>query len=132
MFNKRLEEYRGKLHLNKKEMSERIDVCESYYSLLESGKRHPSRNVIQKLVVISELPEEYWIYGISAEEYVNTRDDFKSLKKALDTVFELTLFDNVDEIFTSKSTPDNTIEALLIAALRADVESMIDKRKAKK
>ncbi|CAI3244091.1 Helix-turn-helix domain protein [Clostridium neonatale] len=132
MFNKRLEEYRDKLHLNKKEMSERIDICESYYSLLENGKRHPSRNVIQKLVVISELPEEYWIYGISAKEYVNTRDDFKSLKKALDTIFELTLFDNVDKIFTNNSTPDNTIEALLIAALKSDVESMIDKRKAKK
>ncbi|AGF57006.1 hypothetical protein B0P06_004709 [Clostridium saccharoperbutylacetonicum] len=42
---------------------------------------------MEKLVLISELPEEYWIYGMIKEEDVNTKDDFKSLKRALETIF---------------------------------------------
>ena len=81
MFNERLEKYRNELHLKKREMANKLEVSESYYSLIENGKRHPSKNLIEKLVVISELPEEYWVYGINTEDYINTRDDFKSLKK---------------------------------------------------
>lgn len=130
MFNKRLEAYRKKLQLNKKEMAKQLNVCESYYNLLENGKRTPSQNVIQKLVVLSSLPEEYWIYGINKEEYVKTRDDFKSLKKALDTLLELDPFDNVDEIFENDNSSSHSVKTLLIAALKSDIQSIIDKRKA--
>ena len=80
--------------------------------------------------MLSSLPEEYWIYGINKEEYVKTRDDFKSLKKALDTLLELDPFDNVDEIFEDDNNSSHSAKTLLIAALKSDVQSIIDKRKA--
>jgi len=128
MFNERLEKYRNELHLKKREMANKLEVSESYYSLIESGKRHPSKNLIEKLVVISELPEEYWVYGINTEDYINTRDDFKSLKKALDTIFELGSFKNVDEIFDQDNLPKDSLGKLLISALKADMQYILEKR----
>lgn len=132
MFNDRLEKYRNELHLRKKEMADKLQVSESYYSLIESGNRNPSKTIIEKLVLISELPEEYWIYGINTEEYVNTRDDFKSLKKALDTVLELGSIKNVNEIFDQNNNPKDSLGRLLIAALKSDIACMIEKRKSNK
>ena len=128
MFNERLEKYRNELQLKKREMADKLEVSESYYSLIASRKRNPSKKLIEKLVLISELPEEYWIYGINTEEYVNTRDDFKSLKKALDTVLELGSIKNVNEIFDQHNNPKDSLGRLLIAALKADINCMIEKR----
>jgi transcriptional regulator with XRE-family HTH domain len=128
MFNDRLDKYRNELYLKKKEMADKLQVSESYYSLIESGKRSPSKNFIEKLVVISERPEEYWIYGINQEDYVNTRDEFKSLKKALDTILDLGSFTNVNEIFDENNNPKDSLGKLLISALKADMECMIEKR----
>ena len=119
MFSKRLEEYRIKLHLKKKEMADSLDISESYYSLIENGKRNPSKAVIEKLVVISELPEEYWI---------DVRDDFKSLKKALDTVAEWTSVTESSQIFDDDNNPKDPIGKLLISAFRADLDHILAKR----
>ena len=128
MFNERLEKYRNELHLKKREMANKLEVSESYYNLIENGKRHPSKNLIEKLVVVSELPEEYWVYGINTEDYINTRDDFKSLKKALDTIFEIGSFSNVDEIFDQDNMPKDSLGKLLISALKADMQYILEKR----
>ncbi|MZK51145.1 helix-turn-helix domain-containing protein [Clostridium beijerinckii] len=129
MFSDRLEKYRSGLYLKRKEMADKLQVSESYYSLIESGKRSPSKNFIEKLVVVSELPEEYWIYGINQEDYINTRDEFKSLKKALDTILDLGYFNNVNEIFDENNDPKDSLGRLLISALKADMNCMIKKRK---
>ncbi|CUU48635.1 helix-turn-helix domain-containing protein [Clostridium beijerinckii] len=129
MFSDRLEKYRSGLYLKRKEMADKLQVSESYYSLIESGKRSPSKNFIEKLVVVSELPEEYWIYGINQEDYINTRDEFKSLKKALDTILDLGYFNNVNEIFDENNDPKDSLGRLLISALKADISCMIEKRK---
>ena len=128
MFNERLEKYRNELHLKKMEMADKLEVSESYYSLIESGKRNPSKNFIEKLTLISELPEEYWIYGINKEDYINTRDEFKSLKKALDTILELDPFKNANELFDKDNNPIDSLGKLLIAALKADINYMIEKK----
>lgn len=129
MFSDRLEKYRNELHLKKKDMADKLQVSESYYSLIESSKRSPSKNFIEKLVLVSELPEEYWIYGINQEDYVNTRDEFKSFKKALDAILDLGYFDNVNEIFDEDNNPKDSLGKLLISALKADMACMIEKRK---
>ena len=128
MFNDRLEKYRNELHLRKNEMADKLQISESYYSLIENGKRNPSKNFIEKLVLISELPEEYWIYGINTEDYINIRDEFKSLKKALNTVLELGSVKNVNEFFDQNNNPKDSLGRLLIAALKADINCMIEKR----
>lgn len=128
MFNERLEKYRNDLNLKKKDMADKLEVSESYYSLIENGKRNPSKNLIEKIVLISELPEEYWIYGIKKEDYVNTRNDFKSLKKALDTILDLSSISNVNEIFDEDNIPKDSLGKLLVSALKADMQYMIEKR----
>lgn len=129
MFNERLKEYRNKLHLKMNEMADKLQVSDSYYSLIESGKRSPSKAIIEKLVLISELPEEYWIYGINNEEYVNTRDEFKSLKKALDSIFETNTISNVRDVFDENHIPKDLLGKLLVAALESDISYMLEKRK---
>jgi predicted transcriptional regulator len=37
MFNKHLEKYRNELQLRKKEIADKLEVSESYYSLIASG-----------------------------------------------------------------------------------------------
>lgn len=129
MFNERLKEYRNKLHLKMNEMADKLQVSDSYYSLIESGKRSPSKAIIEKLVLISELPEEYWIYGINNKEYVNTRNEFKSLKKALDSIFETNTISNVHDVFDENHKPKDLLGKLLVAALESDISYMLEKKK---
>ena len=129
MFNKRLEEYKNKLHLNKRQMADKLELSESYYSLIESGKRKPSKKFIEKLVLISDLPEEYWMYGVNKEEYMNSKDDFENLRKALDIIFELNVVKNPDEIFNESNIPIDSLGKLLIGALRKDMNVMIGRKK---
>lgn len=129
MFNERLKEYRKKLHLQMNEMAAKLQVSDSYYNLIENGKRSPSKTIIEKLVLISELPEEYWIYGINKEEYVDTRYEFKSLKKALDSVFETNTISSVNDVFDENHMPKDLLGKLLIAALESDISYMLEKQK---
>ncbi|WP_294379665.1 helix-turn-helix domain-containing protein [uncultured Clostridium sp.] len=129
MFTERLKEYRNTLHLKMNEMADKLQVSDSYYSLIENGKRSPSKTLIEKLVVISELPEEYWIYGINRQDYVNTRDEFKSLKKALDSIFETDTVSSVSEIFDENHMPKDLLGRFLVAALESDISYMLEKRK---
>jgi transcriptional regulator with XRE-family HTH domain len=129
MFKERLEEYRNTLHLNKSEMAHKLNVSEGYYSLIENGKRYPpSKAFLEKLVAYSELPEEHWLYGIDKNEYINTREDFKSLKKALDTILEIGSFASIDDFFDEENNPKDSLGKLLISALKSDISSLIAKR----
>lgn len=127
MFNERLEKYRNELHFNKTEMAHKLEVSDSYYSLIESGKRKPSKNFIEKLVSLSKMPEEYWLYGISKEDYLSARYDFKVLRKTLDTILELSTIENANEIFDHNNNPKDSLGRLLVAALKADIKCMIEK-----
>lgn len=127
MFNERLEKYRNEFHFNKTEMAHKLEVSDSYYSLIESGKRKPSKNFTDKLVSLSEIPEEYWLYGISKEDYLSARHDFKVLRKTLDTILELSTIKSTNEIFDHNNNPKYSLGRLLIAALKADIECMIEK-----
>lgn len=66
------------------------------------------------------------MYGINQEDFINTRDEFKSLKKALDTILELGDFKNVNEIFNEQNNPKDSLGRLLIAALKSDIDCMIN------
>lgn len=129
MFINRLRDYRNELHLKMNEMATKLDVSESYYSLIENGKRSPSKNLIEKLVSISNLPEEYWFYGISKDDYANTRSEFKSLKKALGTVLELNTISDVNDIFDEYNNPRDSLGKLFIAALKSDISYILANQK---
>lgn len=126
MFNERLKSFRKDLDLNKRQMAKELDVTEGYYNVIENAKKNPSKNFIDKLVLLSEKPEEYWIYGIEEDkEYIDSRNEFKCTHKALEQLFELGL--NPDHLFENETgdkiiIEKGSIEQLIIAALKADIE----------
>lgn len=128
MFNKRLTEYRESKGLTKREFAEKLETSESYYNMIENGKRSPSKTFMEKLVCESNKPEEYWIYGISEDEYVNTREELKCVRKAIEQIIELDLVKDVDKLFNG-NYPEGTYEELLIVALKADIEYLLKKKR---
>ncbi|MDC4239864.1 helix-turn-helix domain-containing protein [Clostridium tertium] len=129
-FANRLINFRNDLNLNKKEMSQYLDVSESYYNLIENGKREPSKNILYTLVEKSGNPEEWWLYGIEKEEYSLVRNKFKSISIALEQIIDLKLVNDLDTMFTDKSK-DKVAETLLIAAIKSDLSYVLKNKKSK-
>jgi hypothetical protein len=73
------------------------------------------------------MPEEYWLYGISKEDYLSACHDFKFLRKTLDTILELSTIKSANEIFDHNNNPKDSLGRLLISALKADIECIIKK-----
>lgn len=126
MFNERLVQYRNDHYLKMKEMAEKLEVSESYYSLIESGKRTPSKTVLDKIVSVSNLPEEYWLYGIKKTDYYKSENEFKHLKKTLKTIIEFKAIKSSSEIFDKENNPKDSLGKLLISALKSDVDYMLN------
>ena len=127
-FKDRLTKYREELNLNKREMASRLEFAETYYNMIENGKREPSKKFLFALVDDSGKPEEYWLYGISDEEYRKTRDTAKSTRIVLEQIVELKLLDNLDSLFKDYE-PKNVAETLLIAAIKSDLSYIIQPKK---
>lgn len=121
MLTERLKEYREGLGLTKKEMADKLEVSASFYNNIENGKKGASKNFMNKLVAETNKPEEYWFYGVNDKEYLDVRENLKSTKKAIETIVELGLVDDVDSLFKGKYEK-GTLEELLIAALKSDIE----------
>lgn len=127
-FKDRLANYRKSLNITKREMADVLHISESYYNLVENGKREPSKNFLFSLVADSGKPEEYWLYGISDEEYRKTRDIAKSTRISLEQIAELKLLDTLDSLFKDYE-PKNVAETLLIAAIKSDLSYIIQPKK---
>jgi transcriptional regulator with XRE-family HTH domain len=124
-FNERLQEFREKLKIKtKREMAKKMGISEQLYYMLENGTREPSKDILRKLFILSKLPEEYWLYGITEEkERLEKRGEFKCLKDAIDQLSAIGLLKATDEEFSS------SVEEVLIAAMKADVSHILEKRK---
>lgn len=121
----RLKKFKNELGIeSNKEMATLLKIGESFYSSIESGKKPVSKNVMQRLVVLSKLPEEYWRYGITDEnERLKKREEFKCLKDAIEQLSNIGLLKSTDEEFSS------SVQEVLAAALKADVMHILEKRK---
>lgn len=125
-FNDRLREYRQQLKIkNKKDMAKKLGISEQLYYMLESGSRGPSKDVLSKLFLISEKPEEYWEYGIDIDtEYIDFRSEFKSSRNTIEQLYNLGLLDE------DKCT--DAAKEVLLAAVLADAAHIILKKKGEK
>lgn len=123
-FKDRLKEYRLNLDIKTKiEMAEKLGVARTLYSMLESGTREPSKDVLEKLFLLSNKPEEYWLYGITDEkEYLHKREEFKCLKDAIKQLDEIGL------LSLEKDFSDGVKEVILAAAI-ADITHILEKKK---
>ena len=124
----RLKKFKTELGIeNNKEMATLLKIGESFYSSIENGRKPVSKNVLQRLVVLSRLPEEYWKYGITDENVrIEKREEFKCLKDAIEQLSNIGLLKVTDEEFNS------SVEEVLIAAMKADVIHILEKRKLEK
>lgn len=129
-FTDRLKKFRTEKGLNQTELGELIGVKKSYYSQIENNKKSPSRNFINSLVVISNLPEEYWLYGVEEKDYVNDRIEYKCIQRAFEQILELNIIDDVSKLRIQ--APEGSIEELIVSAIKADLEHLINKKKEKK
>ena len=122
-FKDRLKQYRESLEISTKtEMAKFLGIARSLYSMLENGEREPSQDVLDKLVLRSDKPEEYWLYGVESEkEYLKSREEFKMVKRM---VYDLI---NIG-VITDEEISENVCEVLL-AALKADIKHIILKMK---
>lgn len=65
MFTERLKKYRQDLGLLQYEFAKSLGISESFYSMIENGRKAPSKNFLAKLSEHSGKPESYWIYGLT-------------------------------------------------------------------
>lgn len=126
MFEKRLEQYRvEELNFNtKREMADKLGVSEQLYAMVERGDRTPSKDFLRKLVICSNIPEEYWLYGIQSEkDLIDKRRNFKSI--------ESTVLDLIDEGYITDIDFDKEIEEILITAIKADIQHLLLRKRNK-
>lgn len=126
-FKDRLKEFRENLGIKtKQDMANKLNITRSLYSMLENGSRTPSQKVLDKLFELSNKAEEYWLYGITKEnEYLNTREEFKALKRAHKELKTLGLLSDLDNL-------NDTEKHILILALTADLKHLEKKTENKK
>ena len=120
-FTDRLENYRKSLGYTKRRFAEELGVKENNYNYFENGKRNPSKGFMIKLVTYSNKPEEYWLHGISEEEYVIVRNKFKCINTVVDQIVKMHLVDDVDELFIDGVIKKCSIEELIIEAFKTDL-----------
>lgn len=131
-FSERLKQYREELNIKtKREMAKKIGISEQLYYMLESGSREkPSNDVLNKLFLISGKPEEYWLYGVTADEYVDKREDFKCSKDMALNYFELGILD--EKSINNLEGLDDAAKKVLLVALQADLTHLYEKYKSNK
>ena len=120
-FSERLAKYRKSLDLQKKEFAAKLEISESYYNMIENGRRNPPKNFLTKLVALTGKPEEYWLYGIDESDYIDKRDITKATKLAIENIIDMNLIKNFKTLFDENSKENKIAEDLLIAALKADL-----------
>ena len=130
-FKDRLNKYRNSLGYTQRMLAHELDVSENYYSLFENGVRKPSRNFLIKLVNHSGKPEEYWLKGVTEEQYYLERIKNKSLNTVINTLFDLNIIkdnNDIDRLFSKEVYEENSFEHLIIEAIKVDLEAELKRK----
>lgn len=121
-FKDRLQNYRDELGIKtKREMAKKLEISEPLYCLLENGSRKPSQDVLDKLFLLSDKPEEYWVYGVSEDQYTENRKEFKMVERMTRQLIDIGLIksENISQ----------DVQDVLLSALKADIRHLLDKKK---
>lgn len=127
MFTERLKAYRKDLDLNKRQMAVLLNVSESYYNTVENNKRKPSKNILTKLVKLSDKPEEFWVYGVQAKTENVTEEYLTKTFEVVNMLIDLDLCDNIlPDSFIDKYSG---IEKTLLKAIKKDIDRIKNNKK---
>lgn len=126
-FKDRLEEYRVEKKLNKSQMAEKLGVGRSFYSMLSTGDRSPSEEILNKLHSITGKNGAYWIYGvdIDMETYLLEKESFKNVKQITNTLLDANILDLENPI-------NEETQQIFLKALAADIISLVNKQQIEK
>lgn len=123
-FKDRLRAYRSELNIpTQTEMAKRLGITRQLYSNLESGYKSPSERVLNILINDSNLPAEYWLYGVDANQYLNERREFKCLYTVVDRL------KGTPHLDLSNGDWSPEVKEMFISALKADITHLLLKDK---
>jgi len=119
----RLKKFKNELGIeSNKEMATLLKISESFYSMIESRNKPVSKNVLQRLIILSKMAEEYWRFGITDEkERIEMREEFKCSKDAIVQLSSIGLLKESDEEYSA------TVKEVLEAAMKADISHILEK-----
>lgn len=96
-FAEKLKEYRDSLNMTQDEFASKTQISRGVVSMIEAGKRPPSKNVLEKLSQFSGKSIDWW-YG--KEDKKKTWGDLSALNTLLDYMIEqgkITDVKNIDD-----------------------------------
>lgn len=126
-FKERLENYRHDCGLNKTQMAKKLGIKANLYSMLSTGDRSPSEEVLNKLEELTNKNGAYWIYGIDIdmEKYIQEKEAFKNIKEITQTLLNANILDLNNPI-------NEETQPIFLKALTADILTLIEKQKIEK
>ncbi|MEG0297657.1 MAG: helix-turn-helix transcriptional regulator [Clostridium sp.] len=129
---KRLHDYRiDNGYTTKTNFSKWLDMSRNIYTMIENGYRDPNKAFLDKIVTKTGLSEAYWLYGVTSDiELSEARNEFKSVRSAIDDILELELI-TLDGEYTSEKNMD-IAKSLLDVALKADMYHILYKKRQEK
>lgn len=128
----RLEAYiESKNFNNKADFARWIGIDPNILYFVLTGRRPASRNFVDKLVMATGKPEEYWFYGVTDNTtFLDTREECKNTRRVVDDLLDLGLIDE-DGVYTSDKNQDQAKQLIYLAAY-SDIIHMLEKRKKDK
>ena len=126
-FKERLEDYRHDCGLNKTQMARKLGIKANLYSMLSTGERTPSENILDRLEELTGKNGAYWIYGIDIdmETYIKEQESFKNIKEITQTLLNTNVLDLENPI-------NEDTQPIFLKALTADILTLIEKQKLDK
>ena len=122
-FNDRLKDFKNKMGYESQTLADKMNISPSLISLLESGKRAPSKNVLKQLEKLSGKDKIWWLHGIDSDlAYIAQREAWQSTKKTLDSLYKEGL------ISPSQKIADDILNVIL-KAINLDLTHIEIKRK---
>lgn len=104
-----------------------LGINPNAYSMICRNTRPISDNFLDKLILATNKPEEYWLHGIdeNSDEYLYSRSEFKSLVRAIKVLIDNNLIEN-DGTYASEENKAAS-EKILNAALTTDLVHLVIK-----
>lgn len=113
-FCEKLNKCRNELKYNKREMAKYLDISESYYNLIENGKREPSRNVLMKLKNHNGLIIDYWPNAL------NLNNSLSYTESLIDSMIKEKVISSISDL------RKESIKEILLNVLEKDIERKLN------
>lgn len=99
-FGSRIQKRRKALNMQQSELAEKLDISTNHLSTIETGKSHPSYDLLCKLCITLDVTPDYLMMG-SLHSYNISKNLIDKLR--LCSEHDLTVLDQIVEIIITNS-----------------------------